>query len=104
MLLPQRGDLTGDQPALPPWLRRLGAALDYVAMVMLGLAIIVLALLFCLMNTEILARSLFGLSRSEEPTSELQSLMRISYAVFCLHNNTTHTSFIAAPDCFSTPQ
>src|SRR3546814_19276336 len=23
--------------------------------------------------------------RSEEPTSELQSLMRISYAVFCLH-------------------
>src|SRR3546814_9704607 len=25
-----------------------------------------------------------GASRSEEPTSELQSLMRISYAVFCL--------------------
>src|SRR3546814_2095017 len=25
-------------------------------------------------------------NRSEEPTSELQSLMRISYAVFCLHN------------------
>src|SRR3546814_10094629 len=24
--------------------------------------------------------------RSEEPTSELQSLMRISYAVFCLQN------------------
>src|SRR3546814_8116007 len=24
--------------------------------------------------------------RSEEHTSELQSLMRISYAVFCLHN------------------
>src|SRR3546814_9137827 len=35
-------------------------------------------------------------SRSEEHTSELQSLMRISYAVFCLkkkkkHNNTKHT-------------
>src|SRR3546814_8414514 len=29
--------------------------------------------------------------RSEEHTSELQSLMRISYAVFCLKNkNTTH--------------
>src|SRR3546814_3456565 len=33
--------------------------------------------------------------RSEEHTSELQSLMRISYAVFCLkkknsHDNTTH--------------
>src|SRR3546814_2722250 len=27
--------------------------------------------------------------RSEEHTSELQSLMRISYAVFCLHNKTT---------------
>src|SRR3546814_10767273 len=26
----------------------------------------------------------FGLARSEEHTSELQSLMRISYAVFCL--------------------
>src|SRR3546814_3790235 len=30
-----------------------------------------------------------GGTRSEEHTSELQSLMRISYAVFCLqHNNT----------------
>src|SRR3546814_7084679 len=30
---------------------------------------------------------LFGEVRSEEHTSELQSLMRISYAVFCLKNN-----------------
>src|SRR3546814_3263139 len=29
-----------------------------------------------------------GLGRSEEHTSELQSLMRISYAVFCLKKNT----------------
>src|SRR3546814_4203437 len=29
--------------------------------------------------------------RSEEHTSELQSLMRISYAVFCLNTNTKHT-------------
>src|SRR3546814_5673227 len=28
--------------------------------------------------------------RSEEHTSELQSLMRISYAVFCLKQNTHH--------------
>src|SRR3546814_3821146 len=28
--------------------------------------------------------------RSEEHTSELQSLMRNSYAVFCLKKNTTH--------------
>src|SRR3546814_8769977 len=31
------------------------------------------------------------MSRSEEHTSELQSLMRISYAVFCLQKQTTHT-------------
>src|SRR3546814_8816167 len=29
--------------------------------------------------------------RSEEHTSELQSLMRISYAVFCLKQKTSHT-------------
>src|SRR3546814_1512887 len=34
----------------------------------------------------------YGLGRSEEHTSELQSLMRISYAVFCLKKkNTTKT-------------
>src|SRR3546814_7951950 len=39
-----------------------------------------------------------GVARSEEHTSELQSLMRISYAVFCLKqkkktcNNTTKTT------------
>src|SRR3546814_2031247 len=30
--------------------------------------------------------------RSEEHTSELQSLMRISYAVFCLKKKTTHNT------------
>src|SRR3546814_5383109 len=30
-------------------------------------------------------------ARSEEQTSELQSLMRISYAVFCLKKNITNT-------------
>src|SRR3546814_10465487 len=33
----------------------------------------------------------FPAVRSEEHTSELQSLMRISYAVFCLKNNKTPT-------------
>src|SRR3546814_9012577 len=35
-----------------------------------------------------------GMARSEEHTSELQSLMRISYAVFCLKkkNNTIKTN------------
>src|SRR3546814_5230912 len=32
-----------------------------------------------------------ALGRSEEHTSELQSLMRISYAVFCLKKNKTYT-------------
>src|SRR3546814_1855141 len=32
------------------------------------------------------------LARSEEHTSELQSLMRISYAVFCLKKKKTHTN------------
>src|SRR3546814_1423272 len=34
------------------------------------------------------------LRRSEEHTSELQSLMRISYAVFCLKKNNTHIQII----------
>src|SRR3546814_5694523 len=37
----------------------------------------------------------FGAARSEEHTSELQSLMRISYAVFCLkkkHTTPQHTT------------
>src|SRR3546814_2441367 len=39
--------------------------------------------------------------RSEEHTSELQSLMRISYAVFCLKKKNTNTiqSTYHRPDC-----
>src|SRR3546814_3589079 len=33
------------------------------------------------------------LARSDEHTSELQSLMRISYAVFCLNIQNTHTNY-----------
>src|SRR3546814_10683737 len=33
----------------------------------------------------------FGIERSEEHTSELQSLMRISYAVFCLKKKKKYT-------------
>src|SRR3546814_1985760 len=33
-----------------------------------------------------------GVGRSEEHTSELQSLMRISYAVFCLKKKKNHHS------------
>src|SRR3546814_5307691 len=40
----------------------------------------------------IAARPLRILDRSEEHTSELQSLMRISYAVFCLKKKNTYTN------------
>src|SRR3546814_1610521 len=36
----------------------------------------------------------FGTARSEEHTSELQSLMRISYAVFCLKKKITQQSTV----------
>src|SRR3546814_5020762 len=40
-------------------------------------------------------RAVASMRRSEEHTSELQSLMRISYAVFCLKKkNTTNTIII----------
>src|SRR3546814_3421383 len=38
-----------------------------------------------------------GKGRSEEHTSELQSLMRISYAVFFLQKNQTHPTEILSP-------
>src|SRR3546814_5031062 len=39
-------------------------------------------------DPELLQRASFAPPRSEEHTSELQSLMRISYAVFCLKKKT----------------
>src|SRR3546814_2956462 len=38
-----------------------------------------------------------GAARSEEHTSELQSLMRISYAVFCLKQMITHYTHYKTP-------
>src|SRR3546814_7928512 len=38
-----------------------------------------------------LVKHRLGACRSEEHTSELQSLMRISYAVFCFKKNTQNT-------------
>src|SRR3546814_6894803 len=40
------------------------------------------------------AARLLSMQRSEEHTSELQSLMRISYAVFCLKKNNTLTPLL----------
>src|SRR3546814_7053578 len=61
---------------------------------------VLIALRICKAGTDRSPRSPPALKRSEEHTSELQSLMRISYAVFCLkkkkqekyrNNNTTQT-------------
>src|SRR3546814_5121171 len=45
-----------------------------------------------------------NIHRSEEHTSELQSLMRISYAVFCLKKKTHNTerthSYTSKPKCY----
>src|SRR3546814_1458425 len=40
----------------------------------------------CTTTATVLAQAMVREGRSEEHTSELQSLMRISYAVFCLKN------------------
>src|SRR3546814_1014969 len=42
-------------------------------------------------------------NRSEEHTSELQSLMRISYAVFCLKKKTKHINIYTSQQHKSTP-
>src|SRR3546814_4746954 len=49
-----------------------------------------------------IVRNVLDISRSEEHTSELQSLMRISYAAFCLKkkispSNITHIIFTVQP-------
>src|SRR3546814_9673392 len=52
---------------------------------------------FTATNTAVISSDVFdpitenNRSRSEEHTSELQSLMRISYAVFCLKKKSTQT-------------
>src|SRR3546814_8530100 len=46
-------------------------------------------LLICCSAAAQLARFFPVMNRSEEHTSELQSLMRISYAVFCLNKKNT---------------
>src|SRR3546814_4199472 len=42
-------------------------------------------------------RPVHEVARSEEHTSELQSLMRISYAVFCLKKKTTKSTYNITP-------
>src|SRR3546814_1840924 len=55
-----------------------------------------------------IAGNLDELRRSEEHTSELQSLMRISYAVFCLKKKTTQETtqeiLLSSKNTHNTPQ
>src|SRR3546814_4779898 len=51
---------------------------------------------FCGLGKET-ARPPLPFPRSEEHTSELQSLMRISYAVFCLKKKKTNTNYHYTP-------
>src|SRR3546814_3904666 len=62
-----------------------------IVMTLLVLPSFGLVYLLWIMSTRLIASGLLGLiwgrvHRSEEHTSELQSLMRISYAVLCLKN------------------
>src|SRR3546814_4326472 len=52
------------------------------------------------------SKTKLGRARSEEHTSDLQSLMRRSYAVFCLKKNrpTTHHPYLSECTHVQTPQ
>src|SRR3546814_8487460 len=68
------------RPAVPK--QRISMPLVHLHSLWVGLRLNYLERL-CLASAKAMGHD-FTLWRSEEPTSELQSLMRISYAVFCL--------------------
>lgn len=59
---PESGGEAVSAALLPLWLRGVRWALDAAAHVLLGVAILVLVLIFALMNTEIVTRYVFGRS------------------------------------------
>src|SRR3546814_3841820 len=78
MLMVARG-LTAEWSVLP---RRRDSLLVVVAFALLAVGVVALPVVIG--QSPYLAAKLDLPNRSEEHTSELQSLMRISYAVFCL--------------------
>src|SRR3546814_3354549 len=66
------------------WLRRFAGAIKHLLTTKDGETYAPYRVYWCLAALQGLALSAW---RSEEHTSELQSLMRISYAVFCLKKN-----------------
>src|SRR3546814_1737118 len=85
----------------PPRSTRTDTLFPYTTLFRSGLALLLL-LVDCLAELHRDLRERVGLflhrfgiaavDRSEEHTSELQSLMRISYAVFCLKKKKRHTT------------
>src|SRR3546814_9660193 len=83
-----------------PLVREHGVEYLFAATILMGLIQIVAGLLRLDLLMQFVSRSVITgfvnalailiFLRSEEHTSELQSLMRISYAVFCLNNKTVH--------------
>src|SRR3546814_7711020 len=70
------------------WIAPLASALQHGHIIyLLGAAFIAIAF-------QPFVYMLIGAQRSEEHTSELQSLMRISYAVFCLKKKKTKRTII----------
>src|SRR3546814_2420720 len=87
----ERGALWRQKPAiadrLDAHMRHRAAQLEHMIGVEIGFAIVEFVA-----QIGNLGVKLFGdRGRSEEHTSELQSLMRISYAVFCLKKKNKHT-------------
>src|SRR3546814_2395400 len=71
-------------PLVQPWL--LGViTVEFIASLLTGVGLFLITLVLF----SVLTRMLSNRIRSEEHTSELQSLMRISYAVFCLKKKNT---------------
>src|SRR3546814_4459129 len=64
-----------------------------------GMVIVASVALATMVSNDLVMPPLLRRGRSEEHTSELQSLMRISYAVFCLKNKTKkqHNLYMYTP-------
>src|SRR3546814_2090579 len=78
---------------------RIPVGMQFLGKIAIGLLDIGLARIPRYPQNRIWISHLLPYCRSEEHTSELQSLMRISYAVFCLKKKTQHTffSYILSP-------